>query len=129
MTLGKYLVVLTFEKIYITDVAYLMLYFTYSLYKYIIHLKYDSLHSPTSNKLTIPWNKSPPWEISTHSWAEEIPNLLWNPKVHCSTLTCQSLVIISMYSSKTVDKKEILCTVSNSGIYCSSDKVGTVYLV
>jgi hypothetical protein len=31
--------------------------------------------------------------------------------------------------SKTVDKKEILRTVSNTGIYCSSDKVGTVYLV
>jgi hypothetical protein len=33
-----------------------------------------------------------------------------------------------MYSSKTVDKKEILRTVSNTGSYCSSDKVGTVYL-
>jgi hypothetical protein len=30
---------------------------------------------------------------------------------------------------KIVDKKEILRTVSNTGIYCSSDKVGTVYLV
>jgi hypothetical protein len=36
---------------------------------------------------------------------------------------------ISLYSSKTVDKKEILRTVSNTGIYCSSDQVGTVYLV
>jgi hypothetical protein len=36
---------------------------------------------------------------------------------------------ISLYSSKTVDKKEILRTVSNTGIYCSSDKVGSVYLV
>jgi hypothetical protein len=36
---------------------------------------------------------------------------------------------ISLYSSKTVDKKEILRTASNAGIYCSSDKVGTVYLV
>jgi hypothetical protein len=36
---------------------------------------------------------------------------------------------ISLYSSKTVDKKELLPTVSNTGIYCSSDKVGTVYLV
>jgi hypothetical protein len=35
---------------------------------------------------------------------------------------------ISLYSSKIVDKKEILRTVSNTGIYCSSDKVGTVYL-
>jgi hypothetical protein len=34
---------------------------------------------------------------------------------------------ISLYSSKTVDKKEILRTVSITGIYCSSDKVGTVY--
>jgi hypothetical protein len=34
---------------------------------------------------------------------------------------------ISLYCSKTVDKKEILRTVS--GIYCSSDKVGTVYLI
>jgi predicted transport protein len=33
------------------------------------------------------------------------------------------------YSSKIVDEKEILRTVSNIGIYCSGDKVGTVYLV
>jgi hypothetical protein len=37
--------------------------------------------------------------------------------------------VISLYSSKTVDKKEILLTVSKTGIYCSSDKVGTVYTV
>jgi hypothetical protein len=36
---------------------------------------------------------------------------------------------ISRYSSKVVDKEEIFRTVSNTGIYCSSDKVGTVYLV
>jgi hypothetical protein len=36
---------------------------------------------------------------------------------------------ISLYSSKTLDKKEILRLVSNNGIYCLSDKVGTVYLV
>jgi hypothetical protein len=35
---------------------------------------------------------------------------------------------ISLYSSKIVDKEEILRTVSNIGIYCASDKVGTVYL-
>jgi hypothetical protein len=35
----------------------------------------------------------------------------------------------SLYSPKTVDKKDILRTVSNTGIYCSSDKVGAVYLV
>jgi hypothetical protein len=36
---------------------------------------------------------------------------------------------ISLYNCKTVDKKDILRTVSNTGIYCSSDKVGTVYVV
>jgi hypothetical protein len=36
---------------------------------------------------------------------------------------------ISLYSSKIVDKKDMLHTVSNTGIYCSSDKVGGVYLV
>jgi hypothetical protein len=37
--------------------------------------------------------------------------------------------VISLYSSKIVDKKEILRTVSNTGIHCSSDEVDTVYLV
>jgi len=34
-----------------------------------------------------------------------------------------------MYNRKIVDKKDILRvrTVSNTGIYCSSDRVGTVY--
>jgi hypothetical protein len=36
--------------------------------------------------------------------------------------------VISLCSSKIVDKKEILPTVSNTDIYCSSDKVGTVYI-
>jgi hypothetical protein len=36
---------------------------------------------------------------------------------------------ISLYSSKIVAKKQILRTVSNTGVYCSSDKVGTIYLV
>jgi hypothetical protein len=31
-------------------------------------------------------------------------------------------------TGKIVDKKEILRTVSNTGIYCSCDKVDTVYL-
>jgi hypothetical protein len=35
----------------------------------------------------------------------------------------------SLDSSKIVDKKEILRAVSNTGVYCSSDKAGTVYLV
>jgi hypothetical protein len=37
--------------------------------------------------------------------------------------------VISLYASKTVGKKEILCTVSDIGIYCSSDKVSIVYPV
>jgi hypothetical protein len=36
---------------------------------------------------------------------------------------------VSLYSSKIVDKKDIFHSVSNTGICCSSDKVGTVYLV
>jgi hypothetical protein len=38
-------------------------------------------------------------------------------------------IIIPLYSSKSFNKKEILRTVSNTGIYCSSDKVCRVYLV
>jgi hypothetical protein len=36
---------------------------------------------------------------------------------------------VSLYSSKIVDRKEILRTVSNTGIYGSNGKVDTVYLV
>jgi hypothetical protein len=36
---------------------------------------------------------------------------------------------VPLYNSKIVDKKAILGTASNTGIYCSSDKVGTVYIV
>jgi hypothetical protein len=35
----------------------------------------------------------------------------------------------SLYGSKIVYKKEVLRTDSNADIYCSSGKVGTVYLV
>jgi hypothetical protein len=35
---------------------------------------------------------------------------------------------ISLYSSEIVDKKEILPTICNTGICCSRDKVGSVYL-
>jgi hypothetical protein len=34
---------------------------------------------------------------------------------------------ISLYDSKTADKKEIFSNVSNIGICCSRDKGGTVY--
>jgi hypothetical protein len=36
---------------------------------------------------------------------------------------------ISLHSSKIFYKKEILRTVSDTGIYCSSDKFGTLYQV
>jgi len=36
---------------------------------------------------------------------------------------------LSLYSCKIVDKRGILCTVSNIGIYRSNVKVGTVYLI
>jgi TATA-box binding protein (TBP) (component of TFIID and TFIIIB) len=36
---------------------------------------------------------------------------------------------ISLHIFKIVNKKQILRTVSNTGTYCSSDKVGTVYLI
>jgi hypothetical protein len=44
---------------------------------------------------------------------------------HCK----EESVYVHVLYSKTVDKKEILRTVSDTAIYCSSDKVGTVYLV
>jgi hypothetical protein len=46
-------------------------------------------------------------------------------KIHLNII----LPLTLLYSSKIVDKKEISRTVSNTGIYCSSDKVCTVYLV
>jgi hypothetical protein len=44
----------------------------------------------------------------------------------CPITKCFWNTLISLCSSKTVDEKEILHTVSNTSIYCSSDKVGTV---
>jgi len=63
------------------------------------------------------------WEViifvilskKTYMYMCPIPNGFWDRA-------------ISLYSCKIVDK-EILCTFCNISIYCSSDKVGTVYLV
>jgi hypothetical protein len=38
-------------------------------------------------------------------------------------------IVTSLYSSKIVSKKDILRTVSDACVYCSSDKVDIVYLV
>jgi hypothetical protein len=47
----------------------------------------------------------------------------------CPILNAFQDKVISLNSSKTVDKKKILHTVSNTSIHCSSDKVVTVYLI
>jgi hypothetical protein len=47
----------------------------------------------------------------------------------CSIPNCFRDTAISLYSSKSAYKKDILPTISNTGIYFSSNKVGTVYLV
>jgi hypothetical protein len=43
--------------------------------------------------------------------------------------TVSEVELFWLYSSRIVDMREILHTVSSTGTYCSSDKVGTVYLV
>jgi hypothetical protein len=50
-------------------------------------------------------------------------------KCICTCVLFQMFSKISLYSCKIVNKKEILHTVTNGGIYFSSDKVGIVYLV
>jgi hypothetical protein len=49
--------------------------------------------------------------------------------VHCPIPSGFGDGAVSLHSCRIVEKKEILSTVSNIGIYCSSDKVGTVDLV
>jgi hypothetical protein len=47
----------------------------------------------------------------------------------CVLFRTVSEIVISLYGSKIVYKEELLRTVSNTGIYCYSDNVGTVYLL
>jgi hypothetical protein len=47
----------------------------------------------------------------------------------CSILNGFRDSVISLYNSKIVANKEILCALYNAGIYCSNNKVGRVYLV
>jgi len=51
------------------------------------------------------------------------------PGVKINILGGHSIFILGKKVLKIVHKEEILRTVSNIGIYCSSDKVRTVYLV
>jgi len=56
--------------------------------------------------------------------------ILKKKKKHiCACVLFRTASEISFYSCNTADKKEILRTASNTGIYCSSDKVGTVYII
>jgi hypothetical protein len=47
----------------------------------------------------------------------------------CVLFRTVSEIAISLYSSKIVDKKDILRTLSNTGIYFSRGEVITIYLV
>jgi hypothetical protein len=47
----------------------------------------------------------------------------------CPIVNCFRDRDILLYSYKIVDKKDVLCTVLDTGIYCSSNKDGTLYLV
>jgi hypothetical protein len=89
-------------------------------FQFIIHLSsYDhTLYSMSQEEGSIFW--------------EVIVPVIISKKVYmymCPILNDFRGRAISRYISKIVDKKEILRTVSNTGIYYSSDKVGTVYLV
>jgi hypothetical protein len=67
-------------------------------------------------------------EESSLFW-EAIVSIILSKKVYIYTCPIPDNFwdrTISLYSSKIVDKKEILRTVSSISIYCSSDKVGTV---
>jgi hypothetical protein len=59
---------------------------------------------------------------------EVIVSVILSKKFICTCVIFRDRAT-SLYSSKIVDKKEILRAVSNTGIYCSSDKVGTVHPV
>jgi hypothetical protein len=61
-------------------------------------------------------------------------SIFWEVSVILGMCTCPNPNgfqdrTISLQSSKIVDKKDILHTAPNTGIYCSSDNVITVYLV
>jgi hypothetical protein len=65
-------------------------------------------------------------------FCEFIVSVILNKKVYlymCRIPNGFRARTISLYSKKIVNKRDILRTVSNAGIYCSSDKFDTVYLV
>jgi hypothetical protein len=70
-------------------------------------------------------------DIQGVSGGEVIVSVILSKKVcmyMCPTPNRFQNSAISLYSSKIVEKKEILLTVCNTGVYCSSEKVGTVYI-
>jgi hypothetical protein len=72
--------------------------------------------------------------VGIYSVSQEESSIFWEVTISVISYMCPIPngfrdTVVSLYSSKIIDKKEILRTVSNTGIYCSSDKVGTVYLV
>jgi hypothetical protein len=76
------------------------------------------------NMQNVPREKSILWEITV--------SVILGKKVY--TYMCRNPNglrdrVISQYSSKPVYKKDILRTVSNTGVCCSSDNICTIYLV
>jgi hypothetical protein len=96
------------------------------------------IHKQLHRIVVIQWSKLiwyPIYRVSQEGrsifW-EVIVSVILSKKVYmymCPFLNGFRGRAISLYSSKIVGKKEILQTVSDTGIYCSSDKVVTVYLL
>jgi hypothetical protein len=75
------------------------------------------------------------YRVSQEEWSvswEVIVSVLLSKNMHRYMYhlpKCFRDRVISLYNSKIVVDKEILRTVSNTGIYCSSEKFCTVFLV
>jgi hypothetical protein len=90
-----------------------------------------SLRTFTDNSWVLPWQIQVD-RPSRPVFSVMIVSIILSRKVHmymCPIPSGFRHRAISLYSSEIVNMKEILRTVSNAGIYCSSDEVGTVYLV
>jgi hypothetical protein len=72
-----------------------------SRYTMCILPTYRSTDRPTdqpTNQPT-PMKESPSWEANNHSASQQIPRLLWNPKVHCPPLV---LILSHMHTVHTI---------------------------